>query len=398
MTWRDQLRPASFRGAGFFVDSHEVSGGRKTVAHEYPGRDEPFVEDMGRQSRKFTVDGYIVGEDYFAARNALIDALEANGPGQLVHPYLGEKQVAVTGFRLRESRDEGGMVRFSMDFAETPAQPVQPAAGVDAAGLLGTAADKAQAVETSYFGDFLNVVGQPQFAIDSLNKIVDDAATVFDKALSPVLSGVQAVAKFKASLGQLTTQASSLLRTPLELADRVFALLTDARGFGRSPLEIVRALIVASDFVTGATIAPFTTATRIKERANQDALQVLFRRAAIIEASRTALTVPFVSYEDAVVIRDQLLDRLDVQIDIAPDEVFPALQELRAAVVETVPGIANDLARLIRYTPPQSAPSLTIAHALYGDIDSEADLIARNRIRHPGFVQGGQELKVLSRV
>lgn len=48
MSWTDRLQPASFRGVAFKVDGDDLQIGRRTVVHEYPGRDTPSVEDMGR--------------------------------------------------------------------------------------------------------------------------------------------------------------------------------------------------------------------------------------------------------------------------------------------------------------------------------------------------------------
>jgi prophage DNA circulation protein len=53
--WRDVLlsQPASFRGVIFHVETGGKSSGRRTVTHEYPKRDDPYAEDMGRVARHF---------------------------------------------------------------------------------------------------------------------------------------------------------------------------------------------------------------------------------------------------------------------------------------------------------------------------------------------------------
>ena len=117
MSWRDRLAPASFRGVPFYVESSDYTTGRRTVEHEYPFKDDaPFTEDMGRSSRSISVDGYVLGEDYFTERDALLDALETSGPGELIHPYLGTINVAVGTVRVRESSKDGGIAFFNIDF------------------------------------------------------------------------------------------------------------------------------------------------------------------------------------------------------------------------------------------------------------------------------------------
>jgi len=50
----------------------------------------------------------------------------------------------------------------------------------------------------------------------------------------------------------------------------------------------------------------------------------------------------------------------------------------------------------VPYSPPVTLPALVIAQTLYGD-GSEADqIVTKNSVRHPGFVSGGQTLRVLS--
>ena len=88
MAWRDNLVAASFRGAEFGVDESEnKAGGRRIALHEYPGRDDPFAEDMGEITKTFSIEGFIVGDDYLDRGQRLIDACNTPGPGELVHPY-----------------------------------------------------------------------------------------------------------------------------------------------------------------------------------------------------------------------------------------------------------------------------------------------------------------------
>src|SRR5580765_6013376 len=105
--WRDTLRIASFRGAFFHVESSGRQSGRRTVVHQYPKRNLPYAEDMGREAVHWQFTGYIILNDkrlqaaanhgratvapyadLIAQRNALVNALEQDGPGELIHPSL----------------------------------------------------------------------------------------------------------------------------------------------------------------------------------------------------------------------------------------------------------------------------------------------------------------------
>src|SRR5262249_1447034 len=108
----------------------------------------PFSEDLGRSQRKYAIRGYTLGDDYMGTRDRLLAALEAGGPGKLVHPYLGELNLCVDTYRTREGDDEGGICRFDLAFSESseaaapiPIEAPGAAMGTAADGLLGAAGD-----------------------------------------------------------------------------------------------------------------------------------------------------------------------------------------------------------------------------------------------------------------
>lgn len=117
-TWREELRPASFRGVPFHVDSDSMPVGRRTQVHEYPQRNEPLVEDLGRITREIKLAAFVIGEDYMRKRDALLNALDKPGAGDLIHPWYGRLTVTATGCSVSHERREGGMARFDLVFVE----------------------------------------------------------------------------------------------------------------------------------------------------------------------------------------------------------------------------------------------------------------------------------------
>jgi prophage DNA circulation protein len=138
--WRDSLLPASFRGAFFHVDTNAKDSGRRTVVHEFPKRDYPYSEDMGRRAYNFTVRGYCIAypnpegaedeapnpqgsgllarRDYRLARNALEQELIRGEPGLLQLPSFQPMTVVCQRFRLTEEEKFGGFCVFDMQFTE----------------------------------------------------------------------------------------------------------------------------------------------------------------------------------------------------------------------------------------------------------------------------------------
>jgi len=146
--WRDQLLPARFRNATFHVESGSKENGRRIVTHQFPKKEDPYSEDMGRQAKQFAVRAYCIvfpydtgvdlyKRDYRIARDALISALELIGPGQLQLPTFPKSPiyVVVTKYRVTEEERIGGYCTFDISFTEfgyapSRVQPADPTAAV----------------------------------------------------------------------------------------------------------------------------------------------------------------------------------------------------------------------------------------------------------------------------
>jgi prophage DNA circulation protein len=145
-TWRTLWKQALFRDEIFFVEASSASSGRRVAVHEYPKRNIPYAEDMGRAARTWEIQGYLIGPFYNELRDKLITALEKDGPGRLrlPMPFEGaDVQVMVQGYSVQESRDRGGFCGVQMQFVEygdplyrnnisTPGEVMQGAANVEA--------------------------------------------------------------------------------------------------------------------------------------------------------------------------------------------------------------------------------------------------------------------------
>lgn len=135
--WKRILRQASFRGVPFHIDDRELEGGRRIENHEYPKRSNPpnFPEDMGRRTREWSVDGYVIGDDYGAQRDRLIAACEREGAGTYTDHWGLSHRVKCVKFRVRETSKEGRMCRFSLDFIEAGGGLGAAPFGIDATAV-----------------------------------------------------------------------------------------------------------------------------------------------------------------------------------------------------------------------------------------------------------------------
>ena len=116
----------------FHVETSARKSGRRTVIHQYPKRNIPYSEDMGRDAVKWSFNAYLIMGDRGIAGNLLsqiddlISALEADDAGLLIHPTLGTMFCMCLDYSYSDKRTAGGYVEFDMQFVEagTPAMAI----------------------------------------------------------------------------------------------------------------------------------------------------------------------------------------------------------------------------------------------------------------------------------
>jgi prophage DNA circulation protein len=402
MGWRDNYRPASFRGVPFYVDSHDASFGRRTQSHEYPGRDEPYTEDLGRKQREFTIDAYVIGDDYFAARDALIAAVEQLGAGTLVHPYLGELQVDGAVMSLRESTAEGRMARIQLRFVEAgkntyPAQTSNPLSSISSARNSVLSSSKSGFL-SKYITD-----GMPSYVLNTAKNQVTKFTDFFQSSGISPTGEAQSVAAFFYDVRKLSTSAASVINTPTTLADSIGNILSDVPGiFGSKSSQVLSGIknLFSGDESSESTGTP----SRRQEAKNSNAFGGLIRQQAIatnaVQLANDSQTGVYETREDVVAARDVIIDDIDVESELAttPDDVYRDMQALRSEVVRGVPSESLRLPSSVEYVPPATLPSLLIAQILYGDANRAEEIVARNNPDHPAFIRGGRAIQVLNNV
>lgn len=326
MSWRSRLLPASYRGVPFEVETHDKTGGRRGVLHEYPRRDEPYWEDLGHKAHRYSVVGFIVGDNYDLLRRALEIALDSEGPGLLVHPYIGPMQVACIDYAVTESVFEGRVARFAMTFVPA-GSPVFPLIGTDLAGKVADAADGLLSVAGDAFGALYTVAGLPGFVFDSVaDGVTDLVETVvgLDGAFDVVEAGADLIADLGATVydaAGLAEGVTGLVGTlATTVADRgssiVSGVVSEAAEHLSGASAVVGMMRRVGAFDLSSTIGGIaqSTATRVAQVGNLSALQSLVRRSAIAEEARALMDVSFDSYDAAMTAMRGLTDRIDAEI------------------------------------------------------------------------------------
>ncbi len=399
MSWRDDYRQGSFRAVAFRTAEHELSGGRRAPIFEYPDRDDPSSEDLGRRARQYRLELFVGGGDYFAERDALIDALETKGPGKLIHPFLGEQQVQVLDYSVSETTEEGGIARFSVLFSEAGVEVAQSqAADANAQAILS--ADAAIAKAPADFASRFSIAKLPEFVQNAASDVVGGIGDV-TKLIAAGSGGLgDALASFNEAAGFLE-DVSSLLGRPLDLGGSLAGLTQSVISLSASssPMQAIQAANRLLDISVDRPI--YMTAARTAQAENADAITHLVRVVSSAELVRTVAETEFSSREAALSVRDAAIGRLDdlalAAADAGEDERAADYDGLRRALAADIAQRVPALPYLQDYQPRATEPALVIANRLYGHSQAEAMAaeIMAGSIGNPAFVAGGRTLKVL---
>lgn len=395
MAWKDNLRQASFRGVEFFVDVSQYTTGRRVVFHEFPNRDSAFSEDLGKAGETFKVEGHILGDDYFEIKSRLIAAVNTAGPGELIHPYYGFKVVQCGAFSVDESTLEGRIAKISFQFYETTSLKA-PKALDDKLEKLSE--NKLSAIEASKnaFDSIFDIAKAPAFVVDSARDLVFEATEYFERSTRLATSVAEGTAELAFSIRNLKAEVNDLLQAPDKLSQRLidsFSLLEGALGLPDGRLKGF-----AEFFSYGSleTTLLFNTINRQRERDNNVALTKLVRRVSVANAVQQAPFVEYESADDALQAREELTDEIEnILLTAEDDDVFNEFENLKALLAELVPDSDADLPNAFQYELERTTPSLVLAYDVFENLDSEQDLVARNKISNPAFVIGGQTLELL---
>lgn len=430
--------PASFRGVSFWVESSDLSVGRRTVTHQYPQRDEPFTEDLGRAAREYRFSAFVLGEDYIEQAKKLREALEKPGAATLVHPEFGEIQVVAQPGASMSFSQSMRRANFSLAFVEAGlnAFPTPEGASQQASRA---AADQVSEAAAESFEDSLTLDDVEDFVQDALNGDLLDALDIISN------SEIAKVLDFADRVSDLANDAISLVRG----GPKAFAMkLMGALGLSRLATTVAgwqrvgKSLCALADDLRGDEDEPVYSTVKPKSaeviESNRKAVYSLCRQAVLVQAvgvstligtdvdstvasssilpdegeavvdSGTGATEvgtvtssgsfsssPTISYDEMLEARERIVGRLEEEmLDVEDDRVFMALREAATAVSKDLSSRAEEQARLYDYDAGAVLPSCVTAMELYGDATRAQEIVVRNGVTNPLFCPN--VLKVLN--
>lgn len=405
MSWRERLRPASFRGVPFFVDDTSTSTGRKIQLHEYPKKDIPYTEDLGKVSKSYSIRAFVIGEDCFDQRDALLDALEQSGPGTLIHPTLGTITVQAGPCRFSDSRTEGGVIRFDLIFY--PGEEIEaPAATVNSSQQIITSGKTFVDSAKDRFNNAINDINFNGVNIRAVGESLADVYTTCAEEFSDFSSLVGDAASFVS----IAANNPSLL--PSYLIDAVAAefgfsgavdSLYQSYGSTLSSLNAISSSLneQESSSNSGEDTAKLTTAvtdlvkdTLILKGAGEVSQLPVVTEALppsttpdVDQQAQQGIERPDVPVADDVIdARENLNEAIwDVSMN-ADAEHFISMNDLRQTIYKHMCDVATAGVSLVAVDLNEVTPALVIAWRQWQDATRSAEVTQRNNVIHPGFV------------
>lgn len=229
MSWSQTLLDASFRGVTFDVQAEDLEGERAFAQHGVPYRNGDELEDLGRGARQFPMRAVLWGDDYETALQALLRALDAAGPGELIHPIYGSLTVLAARWKVSHQSEPRDYAAIDLLFLEHSAgAPFFERTFTPTEGGTEVAAENDgpgwQAGVRDLFG-----------RIDSLMALVQQYLGGGWVGLLEQLIGLPGIAL---RLSQLRSQILGVVSSLAAMANNPLAIFDPLVAFARTPGEI----------------------------------------------------------------------------------------------------------------------------------------------------------------
>lgn len=413
--WLATLWPGSYKGVPFYYESADMAGGRGLVIHEFPNRDDPYIEDLGEAPRIFEGAAYLAQEDVDRAGDALDATLASRGAGMLVDPVKGPVMVHCQEFKRRHDLNKLGFLAYSVKFVRAGAPTALISVPLLGRLVIAGGDALAQAV-AGLFSSAVVTVGQPDFVASAAGEGVAGAAGAVEALRLAVPSDPAISARVRDAVAAIAAAAPDLLGRRSPAADVLPALIAAVPDFDAELAPAGGAGVIAgalvgtvrllaagmapeaaqsamADFIGAhADPAPAVAQTKSAELAAANAAEArrLARLAGLIAWAEALQRRRYPSRPDGVTARGEAAERFEIELNAcdgaANAALFIAIETLRGRLVGFLTQLIADLAPVVTVEAGAVMPSLWWAWRLYADPARAGELVARNAVRHPSFM------------
>jgi prophage DNA circulation protein len=427
----DDLRPASFRGVEFFVTSDKGEYGRRDVIHEYPMRDDPYIEDMGKKATKFHVSAYLFGDDWVSKKDALVAACTARGPAILQLPTEAPVMVACPSLSVSRSKDECGFYSVTMEFIVAVDFGIPTPVGIFES-LIGSVIASSVAPFTAYFDQNYSIGGAlpfvsdaqtdriVQFATDIIGTVESSPATFDALSTSTVQTAIsvyqnaamlaepdaaatvylaslpipaQTIATVATDLGATKVSDSGIIIT--SGASAIVPLISSIMGTLGNSMTPDDAVTALTPLATWSVSEPGRTAPTptykspsiVADDTNAKLLCGMVRSFALMKLAQAISAKTFRTRQEAIQARANVVELFNMQIEeFSEDLIVNKMLAARDYAVQAITQRMASIIPILTINAPLVKPSLYWASRLYGDAYRAEELSDRNDVSSPAFM------------
>jgi prophage DNA circulation protein len=402
----DDLRNATFRGVSFLVKNSRITFGQKTVVHEYPNSNRVEVEYLGERAETFSLDIIIKGsgDEYFARRTALKNALLEGANGILKHPYEGEINCSVTGTpELLESDREHGVARFRVDFIKVN-EKLFPTETSDNSGTIEKTRDSVEEAIRAWISDNFGVLyaytyDKAKEALGTLGTLytdLTDSASIADDKISTVKNTIRTynnnILKYLSGEDDLSLGLVSLYNS-----------ITDAAQSSTDQLTLWYDLF---DSIPANPVYSVSTAQRREELNNTDLIYTSAKAQTLANIYNYTPEISFASVDEIDEFRNEIETRynsiadIDTSIPISylfktglddPDTAYN-LSLLRSEVQKYLDNLENTVGEVITIENVQPTTLTQFVFSQYGTLDNYDQVKELNDILDPTDIKGDLQI------
>ena len=395
MAWKDDLQDASFRGVPFECISTKDAVSKSQAIHQAPYSDEAYIEDMGKDPRKISIQAVFTGEDYKAESDNLIIALDETGSGELIHPIYGICTASVLSHNVDHDAENVDTCYISIEFIlgkdvqREIFVPIVTVDGIDTASIIdapATALESAlKKLQSLNPERFLSVVNTIRNGINTARSYLNLAKSTIENILSPA----DFIVGLVDDLSQLIT-----FDTSISAISKWRDLIKRVARFGKlfndddSPTEL-KQLWTATQVASTVAITQQIISTVKSDMVNDNAV------------SLTPIDLAVIRQNNRLTVQDAINTERERSNDV--------LQLISVTQIQIYKDIADQLhlqiQELIEIHPPITTTTILVpctlhwlAHQLYDDY-TRADEIRRlnPNLQNPAVLRKGMELTVYAR-
>ncbi|NOI14841.1 DNA circularization protein [Vibrio hepatarius] len=438
MSFEDRLM-ASIRGVEFELD--DVSGdiGRRAIPHAYPKREQGYTEDNGRVLLGERITGKVVGTNYYNRLLDVIEAINAPGPCEMIHPWFGVRKIQIGRGSYRLVNREEGVATFSFEVFEV-GENLFPTADRDTASKVSDDAEASQSAANDAFEQAYD-----ETATKGIGDMVDQYLDDLDEFTRGLPSLPTELRDWTDRLQRTKDSVGKLLAYPGELARETMGILEDVKSVVKDPIRALnvydsvanrwkgmRAELavtgglsrnIVSDFETASSVSQYSSpAEQQAILANAEAYKSLIttsaavsKASALSQASyqaslidETQIIASLTGSERQAIVTGQQLRVIGNQLaanlaELSADAVergdsalWRSLRQLRQSVLQDTKVRAEQLPQLSVVKPTTTVPVALIAWQETGDTEKRNSIVRRNGLSNPAFVTPNKDIEVIN--